>query len=60
MTRDLFVALREPGIVLRVALSELHAAHVEIDRQRRMIADMREERERIAREAFGPQGAADV
>ena len=34
------------------ALDQLHAAQREIERQRRMIAEMREERERYAREVF--------
>jgi hypothetical protein len=34
------------------ALDQLHAATVEIERQRRMICEMREERERYARELF--------
>jgi hypothetical protein len=37
------------------ALDQLHAANVEIERQRRMICEMREERERYARAVFGEQ-----
>jgi hypothetical protein len=37
------------------ALDQLHEATVEIERQRRMICEMREERERYARAVFGEQ-----
>ncbi len=39
------------------ALERIHEDAVEIARLQRMIADMREERARYAREAFGAQGA---
>jgi hypothetical protein len=44
------------NLLLRCALAELHAAHRTIDRLREQLQQERDERERYAREVFGPAG----
>lgn len=45
---------------LCAALDKLSEAHAEIERQRRMIAEMREERERYARSIFTQSVESDT
>lgn len=39
--------------MVRAALDQMHAAHATIESQKRQLAELREERARYARDAFG-------